>query len=136
MEVLFKYLQSKHQANHAFISWLIPITITAVNFILSAVMFLLLKIEFSHSYSDERVSRYNRVVFGSVLNTVFLPLVLTLITGGDIVGEKGLSNQMLKFSITNATVPFIISFFDPFHFTKRLVLSITPLRNQRIKALI
>lgn len=87
-------------------------------------------IEFPHSHTDEKIAKYSRVVFGSVLNCIFLPLLSMAIVEGELLGKRGLAGQMLNFSITNCVLPLTLMLFDPIHFTKRLILRVKWLRNK------
>lgn len=122
--------QGYTEAELDFITTLVSIIMTIVNTLLTRIISRLGVIEFPHSHTDEKIAKYSRVVFGSVLNCIFLPLLSMAIVEGELLGKRGLAGQMLNFSITNCVLPLTLMLFDPIHFTKRLILRVKWLRNK------
>lgn len=119
-----------------FLLTLISVVITAVDFLISWAVAGLGKFEYPHNYTNESIVRYDRAVYGAVLNCVILPLVSISMLHGSILGKDGLSARMLNFSITNCLLPLIFSLMNPKHFLKLLILKVTYLRNRVMKLLL
>lgn len=134
---MFEFLQMKlmemetsTQDTLTILNTIISITMTIINYLLSWTIAFMMKIEYSHSYTDELISKYKRALIASVLNSIFLPAVSIYIVKGTIFGPEGLAEKTLNFSITNCILPAFFTLVDLTFIAKRLALSITCIRNR------
>lgn len=105
-------------------NYIVSISLMVVNKLLWVVLFYLIKIEFSHTTSEEVISRINKTIIAQSLNCIVVPIITNIAMQSRLYGTEGLTGQVLDYSISNAIIPLVLLFVEPGHLIKVLLLKI------------